>query len=115
MVDKDEYGTSPTGETKAINAKTLAEQLAEIKHSDVGIRFSELADVPNEYIESAGSFVKINDKILVNGGRVLNITSASEDLNKARENALSIIQKIDWDDGFYRRDIGWRAIKSKKI
>ena len=61
VVDKDEYGTSPTGETKAINAKTLAEQLAEIKHSDVGIRFSELADVPNEYIESAGSFVKIND------------------------------------------------------
>ena len=60
VVDKDEYGTSPTGETKAINAKTLAEQLAEIKHSDVGIRFSELADVPNEYIESAGSFVKIN-------------------------------------------------------
>ena len=61
VVDKDEYGTSPTGETKAISAKTLAEQLAEIKHSDVGIRFSELADVPNEYIESAGSFVKIND------------------------------------------------------
>lgn len=61
VVDKDEYGTSPTGETKSINAKTLAEQLAEIKHSDVGIRFSELSDVPNEYTESAGSFVKIND------------------------------------------------------
>ena len=37
------------------------EQLAEIKHSDVGIRFSELSDVPNEYTESVGSFVKIND------------------------------------------------------
>lgn len=61
VVDKDEYGTSPTGETKAINASTLAEQLAEIKHADVGIRFSELADVPNEYIDSAGAFVKIND------------------------------------------------------
>jgi phosphoribosylamine---glycine ligase len=54
-------------------------------------------------------------KIYSSGGRVLNITSASEDLSKAREDALSIIKKINWDDGFYRRDIGWRAIKSKKI
>lgn len=61
VVDKDEYGTSPTGETKAITAQILAEQLALIKHDDVGIRFSELADVPNEYQEAAGSFVKISD------------------------------------------------------
>jgi hypothetical protein len=61
VVDKDEYGTSPTGETKAITAQILAEQLALIKHDDVGIRFSELADVPNEYQEAAGAFVKISD------------------------------------------------------
>ena len=61
VVDKDEYGTSPTGETKSISAQILAEQLAEIKHNDVGIRFSELADVPNEYIDAAGAFIKIKD------------------------------------------------------
>lgn len=61
VVDKDEYGTSPTGETKSISAQTLAEQLAEIKHNDVGIRFSELSDVPNEYNDSAGSFIKVSD------------------------------------------------------
>lgn len=61
VVDKDEYGTSPTGETKAITAQILAEQLALLKHDDVGIRFSELADVPNEYEEAAGAFVKITD------------------------------------------------------
>ena len=61
VVDKDEYASSPTGETKSITARVLAEQLSLLKHNDVGIRFSELSDVPNAYEESAGSFVKISD------------------------------------------------------
>jgi len=39
----------------------LAEQLSLLKHNDVGIRFSELSDVPNEYNVAAGSFVKVKD------------------------------------------------------
>tara|TARA_X000000950_G_scaffold276027_1_gene363249 strand:+ start:950 stop:2707 length:1758 start_codon:yes stop_codon:yes gene_type:complete len=61
VVDKNEYASSPTGETKSITARVLAEQLSLLKHNDVGIRFSELSDVPNVYAESAGSFVKISD------------------------------------------------------
>lgn len=61
VVDKDEYATSPSGETKSITAQKLAEQLALIKHDDVGIRFSELADVPDEYSDAAGGFIKIKD------------------------------------------------------
>jgi len=61
VVDKDEYASSPSGETKSITAQKLAEQLALLKHDDVGIRFSELADVPNEYTEAAGGFIKIKD------------------------------------------------------
>jgi len=61
VVDKDEFATSPTGETKSITAQVLAEQLSLLKHNDVGIRFSELSDVPNEYNVAAGSFVKVKD------------------------------------------------------
>jgi phosphoribosylamine--glycine ligase len=45
------------------------------------------------------------------GGRVLNITSSSRSLLKARNQCLSNLYKINWKDGFFRKDIGWRVIK----
>ncbi|GHA55014.1 phosphoribosylamine--glycine ligase [Amylibacter ulvae] len=48
--------------------------------------------------------------ILANGGRVLNITARGETLQSARDAAYETIAKIDWPDGFYRKDIGWRAL-----
>ena len=58
----------------------------------------------------AGTYEK-NKKIYSNGGRVLNITSLAKDLLKAKNKCLDNIKKINWTDGFFRRDIGWRAIK----
>jgi phosphoribosylamine---glycine ligase len=49
-------------------------------------------------------------KILANGGRVLNITARGKSVTDARERAYKAIALIDWPDGFYRKDIGWRAI-----
>ena len=51
-----------------------------------------------------------NGNIISNGGRVLNITARSETLVKAQKNAYEIIEIIDWPEGFYRKDIGWRAL-----
>jgi len=51
-----------------------------------------------------------NGKTLAVGGRVLNVTSKGEDLGAARDKAYSALEKIDWQEGFYRRDIGWRAL-----
>ncbi|PIB24491.1 phosphoribosylamine--glycine ligase [Amylibacter kogurei] len=48
--------------------------------------------------------------VLANGGRVLNITARGETLQSARDAAYETIAKIDWPDGFYRKDIGWRAL-----
>ena len=62
----------------------------------------------------AGTYKK-NNKIYSSGGRVLNITSLSTNLSKARNQSLKNINKINWSEGFFRKDIGWRAIKSKKI
>ncbi|MEM7243136.1 MAG: phosphoribosylamine--glycine ligase [Pseudomonadota bacterium] len=48
--------------------------------------------------------------ILANGGRVLNVTARSDTLSAARDAAYKTIEHINWEDGFYRHDIGWRAL-----
>ncbi|MBT5185666.1 MAG: phosphoribosylamine--glycine ligase [Kordiimonadaceae bacterium] len=53
---------------------------------------------------------KENDSILAIGGRVLNITALSATVKQAKEDAYTAINKINWPGGFFRRDIGWRAI-----
>ena len=50
------------------------------------------------------------DITVANGGRVLNITTRGDTLKEAQERAYSELDKVDWDGGFYRRDIGWRAL-----
>jgi len=44
------------------------------------------------------------------GGRVLNITARGATLQEAAERAYGMIERIDWPEGFFRRDIGWRAL-----
>ncbi len=63
----------------------------------------------NDYIYHAGTKFK-NNKLLSNGGRVLNITSVGKNFLNIRKKIISIIKKLNWKDGFYRKDIGWRAI-----
>ena len=57
----------------------------------------------------AGTRMK-GDDLVSNGGRVLNITGTGKDLAEARARAYGAIEKIRWPDGFYRTDIGWRAL-----
>ena len=58
----------------------------------------------------AGTINK-NGKILANGGRVLNATSSATNLKQARDKAHEMLNLIDWDDMYFRKDIGWRVIK----
>ena len=51
-----------------------------------------------------------NGDILSNGGRVLAITARGDTLAEAHKQAYDAIVKIDWEGGFYRKDIGWRAL-----
>jgi len=50
------------------------------------------------------------EKILANGGRVLNVTALAPGVAKAQAKAYDAVAKIDWPEGFCRGDIGWRAI-----
>ena len=48
-------------------------------------------------------------RLIADGGRVLNVTGVGADVAEARARAYAAIDVIDWPGGFYRRDIGWRA------
>ncbi len=50
-------------------------------------------------------------RILATGGRVLNVTALGKSVTEARQKAYAAVDRIDWPQGFCRRDIGWRAVK----
>ncbi len=52
----------------------------------------------------------VDGKVLASGGRVLGVTSLGQDVARAQSRAYEAVDKIDWPEGFCRRDIGWRAI-----
>ncbi len=49
--------------------------------------------------------------LVANGGRVLSVTASGDALAVARQRAYLALAAIDWPDGFYRWDIGWRALE----
>jgi phosphoribosylamine--glycine ligase len=50
-------------------------------------------------------------RIVANGGRVLDVTALGSTVREARSRAYEAISYIRWPEGFYRRDIGWRAVE----
>ena len=67
----------------------------------------------NDYIYHAGTKFE-NNQLLSNGGRVLNITSIGKSFTSIRKKILSIIKKLNWEEGFYRKDIGWKVINKNE-
>lgn len=53
------------------------------------------------------------NRLLANGGRVLNVTALGATVREAQQNAYKAVSRIDWPEGFCRSDIGWRAIERK--
>ena len=64
----------------------------------------------NDYLFHAGTQKK-NGKTFAIGGRVLNFISLSDDFSSAKDNILRNINKLNWPNGFYRKDIGYKVIK----
>ena len=63
----------------------------------------------NEFIFHAGTINK-NNKIYSNGGRVLNFVVSSDNFKNARDKTIQLIKKLDWQNGYYRKDIGYKVI-----
>ena len=49
-------------------------------------------------------------RVLANGGRVLGISGEGPTVTAAQAKVYEAVKKIEWDDGFYRSDIGYRAV-----
>jgi len=63
-----------------------------------------------EFIYHAGTKNSQN-KIYSNGGRVLNFVVLSDSFKLSRVKAIQLINKLNWNNGFYRKDIGFKVIK----
>ncbi len=50
------------------------------------------------------------ESVVASGGRVLNATARGATLAEAQQRAYALADAVDWSDGFFRRDIGWRAL-----
>ncbi len=62
-----------------------------------------------DFIFHAGTQLYKNE-LRSNGGRVLNVTSIGSSFLEIRKKIISNIKKLNWKEGFYREDIGWRVI-----
>jgi phosphoribosylamine--glycine ligase len=65
---------------------------------------------PHAKIFHAGT-VRTGNDIKTAGGRVLCVTALGDDVKQAQQNAYAEAKRISWDNMFYRKDIGYRAIK----
>ena len=63
----------------------------------------------NIFIYHAGTEL-IDNKVYAIGGRVLNFVSISDDLKKSRETVINKIKNLNWKNGFFRRDIGFKIL-----
>ena len=82
---------------------------------DVGEAYyqSHAAKIEGVEIFHAGTVAK-DGAILANGGRVLNVCALGATVTEAQARAYQAVDRINWPEGFCRRDIGWQAVEAEK-
>jgi phosphoribosylamine---glycine ligase len=77
------------------------------------VKNTPIADLPETGADArifhAGTAIK-DGHLVATGGRVLNITAFGTSVGQAQAKAYATLDKVQWDNGFCRRDIGWQAI-----
>lgn len=66
--------------------------------------------LPGVQVFHAGTTADADGTLRAAGGRVLTVCGTGRTLRAAHDAAYAAVGAIDWPDGFYRRDIGWRAL-----
>ncbi|RYB97086.1 phosphoribosylamine--glycine ligase [Ciceribacter ferrooxidans] len=67
------------------------------------------AETASAKVFHAGTALK-DGKLVATGGRVLNATATGKTVAEAQARAYALVDQVAWENGFCRRDIGWRAI-----
>ncbi|MCD8497590.1 MAG: phosphoribosylamine--glycine ligase, partial [Alphaproteobacteria bacterium] len=68
-------------------------------------------EIDHVMVFHAGTKKGANGAIEAHGGRVLGICATGENLGHAKRLCYEAVEKIDWPEGFCRKDIGWRALQ----
>tara|TARA_B110000967_G_scaffold206151_1_gene252179 strand:+ start:756 stop:2021 length:1266 start_codon:yes stop_codon:yes gene_type:complete len=79
-----------------------------IKNTPI-INLNKIKLQSDQYCFHAGTS-KIKNEICAVGGRVLNFVSVSENFLASRTQIISSINNLNWTDGFFRKDIGYKVI-----
>ncbi|MEC7000188.1 phosphoribosylglycinamide synthetase C domain-containing protein [Brucella abortus] len=86
---------------------------ANVKKGSVIRDLEKLESIDGVKLFHAGTALK-DGAIVASGGRVLNITATAATVAQAQARAYEALKLIDWPEGFYRSDIGWRAVEREK-
>ncbi len=81
-----------------------------VKKGSVIRDLDKLEGIDGVKVFHAGTAEK-DGSIVASGGRVLNITAIADTVAEAQARAYEAVKLIDWPEGFYRSDIGWRAVE----
>ena len=84
-----------------------------VKKGSVIRGLDKLEGIDGLKVFHAGTAEK-DGKLIASGGRVLNVTAIAETVAEAQGRAYDAVNKIDWPEGFYRSDIGWRAVERER-
>ncbi|KAB2672475.1 phosphoribosylamine--glycine ligase [Ochrobactrum sp. LMG 5442] len=84
-----------------------------VKKGSVIRGLDKLEGIDGVKVFHAGTAQK-DGNIIANGGRVLNVTAIAGTVAEAQARAYEAVKRIDWPEGFYRSDIGWRAVEREK-
>lgn len=82
------------------------------KSYEKGYEITIPEDVDTVYV--AGAKLSEDGKLLTNGGRVLGVTERGATLEEAIEKAYKSVEKVSFDNAYYRKDIGQKALKAKE-
>jgi phosphoribosylamine--glycine ligase len=77
------------------------------------IRGIDAARAEGAEVFHAGTAVNAG-ALVANGGRVLNVSAIGRSVGEAQKRAYAAVERIDWPQGFCRRDIGWRAVEREE-
>lgn len=95
-------------EKKLVCVVMCANGYPEAYQKGTEINLDATKNLQNIKILHAGTAIK-NDKLVANGGRVLNIVASAQSFKEARSKAYEAVDLIDWKDGFVRRDIAQKV------
>ena len=85
-------------------------RIGQVSCSTLNRQLKKIVPKNNNYIFHAGTKLK-NSKIYSNGGRVLNFVIKSKNLKQSRDELINLINDLNWENGYFRKDIGFKIFE----